>query len=251
MNSAALQAAKARLRILMKDRLSRLSPESVTAQSETLFKTLLNFKPYQDAKALGVFLSMPRCEIQTDAIVRHALAAGKHVFVPYLHRSRLPKGEGPARIMDMVKVRDVHDYESLRHDKWGIPSVDESTVDQRQRSVGEIDGDSSADMPLDLIFLPGVAFDLDPKTREVRRLGHGKGFYDYFLHRYSLIASTEVERASQDGHAPVLLYALALKEQFIPPALGEAVPVGPHDQPIHGIILGDGQIKESASSDRD
>lgn len=187
---------------------------------------------------------MPGCEIQTDPIVRHALASGKQVFVPYLHKSGLPPGDGPARLMDMVSLKDVRDYESLQRDKWGIPSVDGATVHERQRSIGELDGERSADAALDLILLPGVAFDFDPETGAVRRLGHGKGFYDYFLHRYAL--ATKAEKASSNDGSAVLLYALALKEQILSPDAGEAVPVGPHDQPLDGIILGDGQIKQAA-----
>jgi 5-formyltetrahydrofolate cyclo-ligase len=192
---------------------------------------------------------MPGCEIQTDPIVRHALASGKQVFVPYLHKSGLPPGEGPVRLMDMVSLKSIQDYESLQRDKWGIPSVDSATVHERQRSVGELDGDRSADVLLDLILLPGVAFDLDPETGAVRRLGHGKGFYDYFLHRYAL--ATKTEKDSSSGDPSVLLYALALKEQLLSPTAGEAVPVGVHDQSLDGIILGDGQIKQSAGSNRE
>lgn len=191
-----------------------------------------------------MYLSMPNGEIQTDPIVRHALSSGKQVFVPYLHKSGLPSGEGPARLMDMVSLRDITDYESLQRDKWGIPSVDEASVNERQRSVGELEGKCSHHVPLDLILMPGVAFDTDPQTGTIRRLGHGKGFYDYFLHRYALRA-TEEERSS-DGHPSVLLYALALKEQFLPGSSGEAVPVGPHDQPIDGLFLGDGNYKQSS-----
>jgi 5-formyltetrahydrofolate cyclo-ligase len=189
---------------------------------------------------------MPGCEIQTDPIVRDALVSGKQVFVPYLHKSGLPLGEGPVRLMDMVSLKGIQDYESLQRDKWGIPSVDSATVHERQRSVGELDGERSADIPLDLILLPGVAFDLDPETGAVRRLGHGKGFYDYFLHRYAL--ATKTEKRSSNGGPSVLLYALALKEQFLCPTSGEAIPVGVHDQPLDGLILGDGQIKQSASN---
>ncbi|KAI8954468.1 5-formyltetrahydrofolate cyclo-ligase [Xylaria longipes] len=249
MNSTTLHAAKTHLRSLMKQRLSILSPDAVTSQSNAAFEALSGFKPYKEAKTVGVYLSMPGCEIQTDPIVRHALSSGKQVFVPYLHKSGLPPGEGPVRLMDMVSLKGARDYESLQRDKWGIPSVDSATVHERQRSIGELDGQRSADAPLDLILLPGVAFDLDPETGVVRRLGHGKGFYDYFLHRYALATKSE-KTSSKDGPS-VLLYALALREQLLSSTSGEAVPVGPHDQPLDGLILGDGQIKQSPSNNRD
>ncbi|KAI0521180.1 5-formyltetrahydrofolate cyclo-ligase [Xylaria bambusicola] len=251
MNSSTLHVAKTRLRSLMKQRLSTLSPDVITAQSNAAFDALSRFKPYQDAKSLGVYLSMPGCELQTDSIVRHALASGKRVFVPYLHKSGLPPGEGPMRLMDMVSLRDVEDYESLQRDKWGIPSVDGATVHERQRSIGELGGESATDASLDLILMPGVAFDFDPETGAMRRLGHGKGFYDYFLHRYALAVRTEKTSAPSRDGSSVLLYALALKEQLLSPTSGEAVPVGPHDQPLDGIVLGDGQIKQSISNSID
>jgi 5-formyltetrahydrofolate cyclo-ligase len=188
-------------------------------------------------------------EIQTAPIVRHALASGKQVFVPYLHASGLPKGEGPVRLMDMVSLHDVADYESLQQDKWGIPSVDAATVHTRQRSVGELDGDKRDDVPLDLILMPGVAFDVDPQSGAVRRLGHGKGFYDYFLHRYALAASARKDDASPQGAPSVLLYALALREQLLVPFAEESIPVGPHDQPLDGLFLGDSRIIKAANDD--
>ncbi|KAI1373668.1 5-formyltetrahydrofolate cyclo-ligase [Hypoxylon crocopeplum] len=241
MNSSALSAAKSQLRSLMKQRLAGLSQESITSQSARVFDSLSQFNPYVNAKRVAVYLSMPRGEIQTDPIVRHALSSGKQVFVPYLHKSGLRPSDGPTRLMDMVSLKDIEDYESLQKDKWGIPSVDTATVHERKRSVGELDGNRSEDVSLDLILMPGVAFDVDPMSKAIRRLGHGKGFYDYFLHRYALAASTE-----EHGRPAVLLYALALKEQLLSPSSGESVPVGPHDQPIDGLFLGDGQIKESA-----
>ncbi|KAI2624800.1 nagb/rpia/CoA transferase-like protein [Xylaria nigripes] len=248
MISSPLHVAKTHLRSLMKQRLSKLSPAAITLQSNAVFDTLSSFKPYEDAKNVGVYLSMPGCEIQTDSIVRHALASGKQVFVPYLYKSGLPPGEGPVRLMDMVSLNGLQDYELLQRDRWGIPSVDSATVHERQRSLAGSSGDGSARAPLDLILLPGVAFDLDPETGSVRRLGHGKGFYDYFLHRYAL--ATDTEKILSNTRPSVLLYALALKEQFLSPTSGEAIPVGPHDQTLDGIILGDGQVKQSAGSNR-
>lgn len=195
----------------------------------------MTFKPYVDANRISVFLSMPAAEVQTDDIVRHALDSGKQVFVPYLHKSPFPSNtEMPSRVMDMVRLKDVQDYESLTRDKWGIPSIDPATVHQRQRILGGPDAQQSDQAILDLILMPGVAFDIAPTSNEVRRLGHGRGFYDLFLERYA----EKLEQLQVKGPS-VLLYGLGLKEQFLSSAT-EEVPVGPYDQPLHGLILGDG-----------
>lgn len=176
-------------------------------------------------------------EVQTDEIVRHALASGKQVFVPFLHKSPFTSNPAiPARVMDMVRLNDVQDYESLKRDKWGIPSIDPATVHERQRILGGDDTLQADDQAtLDMVLLPGVAFDVSPQANEIRRLGHGRGFYDLFLERYvEKLENSNVKAPS------VLLYGLGLKEQFLSPAT-EEVPVGSYDQPLHGLILGDGK----------
>lgn len=207
----------------------------------TIHTKLLAFKPYADASRISVFLSMPAAEVQTDHIVRHALASGKQVFVPYLHKSSPASNSGadlniPGRVMDMVRLNSIGDYESLGRDKWGIPSIDPSTVAQRQRILGDHDAQHPNGETLDLVLMPGVAFDVAPDSKEIRRLGHGKGFYDFFLERYAK------KLGALSAHKPsVLLYGLGLEEQFLSSPT-EAVPVGPYDQPLHGLLLGDGRI---------
>jgi 5-formyltetrahydrofolate cyclo-ligase len=184
---------------------------------------------------------MPSGEIQTDAIVRDALVAGKEVFIPYLHKNPASP-DPPARVMDMVRLRDLADYESLQPDKWGIPSIDPATVQERARVLGGPDAQHYAGILLDFILMPGVAFSINPGDGAVRRLGHGKGFYDHFLSRHSAKAASLGQQES-----PVLLYGLALSEQFLSPSEG-AVPVGPLDHPLNGVILGNGEIKGSHSA---
>lgn len=243
--AASLVAAKQQLRSRMKQRLSALSHDAIAAQStpsgprpcspspahpphvgRAVFDALVAWKPYRDATRVSIFLSMPAAEVQTDAIVRHALACGKQVFVPYLHRPPPGSADAPARRMDMVSLAGLADYESLRPDRWGIPSVDPATVDRRRRVL-------AGSAHLDLMLVPGVAFDSDEAGR-IRRLGHGKGFYDLFLNTY----------LARDG-PPLLLYGLALAEQLLAPDEGERVPVGVHDRNLHGLILGSGQLRES------
>ncbi|KAK1256217.1 hypothetical protein MKX07_008476 [Trichoderma sp. CBMAI-0711] len=244
-------AAKQQLRRLLKQRLSQVSQESILAQSNTIFETLKSFKPYQDARRISIYLSMPAAEIQTDAIVRHALTSGKQVFVPYLHKSPLDEPGTPARVMDMVQLRDVRDYDGLQRDSWGIPSIDPATVHLRQRILGGGGGggpddaqDSEQATTLDLILMPGVAFDTDERGC-VRRLGHGKGFYDFFLNRY--LATKPHDEAG--GEHVLRFYGLALKEQLLDPMADEPVPMGQFDRKLHGLILGNGEIKLSPDAE--
>ncbi|CAI4210610.1 unnamed protein product [Parascedosporium putredinis] len=213
--AAPLVAAKQRIRVMMKQKLATLSSDSIATQSRVLFESLQSFQPYKEAKRISVYLSMPGGEIQTDAIVRHALQNGKQVFVPYLHKAQ-PDPQNPhlpARVMDMVQLSGLADYESLKPDKWGIPSIDPATVNERNRILGSGTEEARPGLlGLDLIFMPG-------------------GFYDFFISRYSHMYPARDEF----GRPSVLLYGLALKEQFLMHPEEEGIPVGPLDEPPHGI----------------
>jgi len=178
---------------------------------------------------------MPSGEIQTGPIVKFALQQGKHVFVPYLYRNESP--DGPKRLMDMVMLRNWEDYEDLERDGWGIPTVSEKGLEGRRR-VLEIGAEESKEKNgLDFICLPGVAFALEEneEASRVKRLGHGKGFYDFFLHRYR-------ELYEKDQAQKIKLYGLALEEQFLKGVDRMSVPVDDHDSPLDGVVLGDSCI---------
>lgn len=104
--------------------------------------------------------------------------------------------------MDMLALNSMEEFESLKPDKWGIPSLDEASISDRENCLGGY-GVASAWHPhtarkspgLDLIVMPGMAFD-----KSLRRLGHGKGYYDKFLARYS----TDEERKKSTPQRPFL-----------------------------------------------
>jgi len=180
---------------------------------------------------------MPTAEIQTDAIVRDALSLGKRVYVPYLERSQGSSPSTPKSVMDMLELRSLSDYDSLTRDSWGIPTIGEETVHERARIL------SKAEVSLDLIMVPGVAFCTDPASSLIRRLGHGKGFYDYFLHRYREGFKSRMDRMPSSSGTDVLLYGLALEEQVLPLSHNEPlVPVGEHDSLLHGLFVGNGTV---------
>ncbi|KAK2630450.1 hypothetical protein QTJ16_001270 [Diplocarpon rosae] len=238
--TSSLKTAKKELRSVMKKKLSGISPESIEAQSTIIFNSVTSYKPYRRAKRIGVYLSMPTGEVQTDAIVRHALKSGKQVFVPYIHEPQPLTPDTPRSVMDMVDLRSLSEYESLKRDGWGIPTVNADIVDQREHVPNISTKETQA---LDLILMPGVAFDVDPNTGFVRRLGHGKGFYDYFLHRYMQSRGSNVRETTTPG-TDVLLCGLAFHEQFLVSDAGSSVPVGDHDNLLHSLLVGDGKLWE-------
>lgn len=172
---------------------------------------------------------MPTGEINTSSIVRDALAGGKKVFIPYTYNLSEPREGQPKSIMDMVELQSVNDFETLEADKWGIPTPSKESVLSRENcfgGTGTSDGQlnsSGADAGLDLIVMPGMAFD-----SKFGRLGHGKGFYDYFL-----------TRCQQASRMPFRV-GLSLTEQFLSP--DEQVPMDSSDFRLDALITGDGKL---------
>jgi 5-formyltetrahydrofolate cyclo-ligase len=153
---------------------------------------------YKAARTISVYLSMPSGEISTSNIVRDALNQGKRVFIPFTYNASDPREGQPKSIMDMVELRSMNDFESLAVDKWGIPTPSKDSISSRANcfgSTGITNGDTSnISEGLDLIVMPGIAFD-----SSFGRLGHGKGFYDYFLNRCHQ-ASRMPFRGKNDWH---------------------------------------------------
>lgn len=121
---------------------------------------------------------MPGKEISTADIVLDALRHGKKVFIPYIHSV---ENDPKRKVMDMLRLKDEDDLQSLQPDSWGIPSLASNDIDHRENARGgeginrrQLSDKGSS--RLDVIFVPGVAFDV-----QNNRLGHGKGFYDRYL----------------------------------------------------------------------
>ena len=138
---------------------------------------------------------MPQGELSTRLIVLDALNQGKEVYVPYTYKSASVVKGVPSSVMDMVSLHSQADYDSLETDPWGIPTPAEASLTMRKKCLDFSgpqplagDGSSNALQNLEIIMIPGMAFD-----RRFARLGHGKGYYDCFLTRYH-------EKAAADAH---------------------------------------------------
>lgn len=144
-----MKSLKKQFRVQMKKKLARVSAESIKRQSQAVFNKVVGLTEYQTAKKVSIFLSMPT-ELDTRPLVEDILQRGKACYVPICTKDE----------MRMVRVKSLDDYNNLPLNSWNIPEPKAS--DGRP--------DCFEEGGLDLIIMPGLAFDLNGN-----RIGYGKG----------------------------------------------------------------------------
>ncbi|MFH1921951.1 MAG: 5-formyltetrahydrofolate cyclo-ligase [Planctomycetota bacterium] len=131
-----------------------------------------------------------RSEVRTRPFLATALGGSKRIVVPYCHGDRL--GLFLLKSMEELAVGTFKVLEPKRE----LRALDDRRVDPSR---------------LDLVMVPGVAFD-----RRGARLGHGRGYYD------RLLAGVRPNTA---------LVALAFECQLFP-----EIPTEPHDVYMNKVI---------------
>jgi 5-formyltetrahydrofolate cyclo-ligase len=197
---------KASLRKQMRSRLSELSIETMREESQLVWDRLFQLDVYKQARSVGVFLSMPKGEILTDALLADAVDKKKRIYVPQVGEN-FEKSD-----MELVHV-DVHKNfvspQNWPKNRWGIPEPPSDSLLQAAKP-----GD------LDLVIVPGLAFD-----EHANRLGQGKGYYDRFIARMLL---------TPDVKHPVLV-AVGLQCQMLRGDM--AIPTQEYDQPMDIVVV--------------
>ncbi|KAI0048487.1 nagb/rpia/CoA transferase-like protein [Auriscalpium vulgare] len=212
---ATVQAHKRALRKAVAIRTKSLSPTDVESQSRQIADRVLSSPWFQRSRTVSCYLSMPTGEVDTAPLVHEILRLGKALFVPKIDVSTAGR-------MDLLRVYGEEDLASMPSGVWGIK---EPTTHWREGPrAGAMD--DSNDL-LDLILVPGVAFD-----PSLARLGHGKGYYDRYITSYAAHA------ASKSAPRP-LLVALSLREQLLESG---AVPMSEHDWKMDFIVGPDGTL---------
>ncbi|KAM5537595.1 hypothetical protein V8D89_008673 [Ganoderma adspersum] len=216
--STTLRQQKAALRKTMRGLLTTLSNDEIQAQSRAITSTLLALPEFQRSKNVSCFLSMPSAEVDTSAVVAAILSTGKNLFVP----KTTDKAQG---IMDFFQIFDVDDLRALPRGLWDIREPDEVHNGTQRPTTS-----NGSTEPLDLIVMPGLAFD-----RSLSRLGHGKGYYDRFLASYT----ATLHARQQPAQLRPRLVAVALREQIL--EAGQ-VPAGEMDWKVDVIVGPDGLV---------
>jgi 5-formyltetrahydrofolate cyclo-ligase len=209
-----IRRKKQELRKRIRNSIKELTQQEVQQQSMRVWQRVFDLPVYQSANSVGLFLSMPHGEINTDALLEDCVLRGKSIYVPEVGKN--------FEYCDMQLRKVVHDSDNvdpLFHkrwptNKWNIP-------------------EPPPDMPLivakpgdlDLLIMPGLGFD-----RFRNRLGQGKGYYDRFLARMNVPSS------SASPSKPLPLVAVALTTQLV---VDTSIPMAEYDHPMDLIVLPD------------
>jgi 5-formyltetrahydrofolate cyclo-ligase len=158
-----------------------LSKEVAAEKSRKIIESLVCLKEYIDALIVMPYISL-NIEVDTREFIKNELLKGRNMVVPFVEAGN-------------IQVSMLKDFENLIEGEFGVLEPM-----KKERYDGKID----------LVIVPGIAFDLHGG-----RIGFGKGYYDKFLDRF------------KDS----LRVGLAFEEQIV-----DNLPCEEHDQPVDIII---------------
>ena len=175
-----MQAKKKQLRKLVKVRIKALSAAEKENRATALLRAIWNYPLFASAQHVMLFWPLPD-EINTIPLIEHAHAVGKNVFLPVV------VGD------DLV-----------------VKPYNPTTMQPGAFGILEPQGNPVSPALLDVIIVPGVAFDAS-----CNRMGRGKGFYDRLLANISV---------------PTI--GVCYAEQYY-----LNIPTEQHDVPLHHVIM--------------
>ena len=144
------------LRRKMKIKIKHQKAQERRKRSGVIHKKLFLNEDFLKSRCAMLYVSKGTGEVETGPIIKKALTMGKKVVLPVT--SVRDKNIKPVYLKDIKR---------LKKGLYGIYEP-EGPSDRRPAALKDID----------LVIVPGVAFD-----RSNNRIGHGKGYYDNFLRR--------------------------------------------------------------------
>ena len=199
MDSKSLDSDKSALRAHVRDRIRGMDAGAREAASRHACERLASDRRFTGASSVMLYMPM-RSELDVTPLAMAALRQGKRVSVP--------RADAAAGTLTPIGV-----------DSFGADSMPTDSMGVRTPS----DGPEVAPDSLDLVVVPGMAFD-----RSGHRLGRGAGYYDRFLSRLSPRTATA---------------GICFDEQLV-----DAVPHGDHDRTVDCVITPSHTISASRTS---
>jgi len=167
---------------------SALPKDEKDLNSKNIFKKLKRTDEFINSKNI-MFYVATRNEVQTENMIKKSLSMGKNIFIPIMINN----------CNNLISSLLIDFDNELEKNNQGIlePKEEFKRIFSPEK--------------LDLIIVPGVAFDC-----KGNRIGRGKGYYDRFLKKVKPSAAK---------------IALAYEVQIV-----EKIPIGINDVSIHKVI---------------
>ena len=151
--SDAIRTSKAQLRTECKHHREELGDDLVARHSARIRERILQLDEWGDAEVVHTYVDSKSNEVETRQLIQVALDRGRRVFVPLVTSTGRPP----------LHQAEIRSLDELVAGFFGLL--------QPAAAVA-----SSEPIPVDLVIVPGLAFDA-----RGGRLGWGRGFYDDFL----------------------------------------------------------------------
>ena len=208
-----------------------LSEEEKVRMSEKICMKVTAIEEYKNADLILAYIP-DRLEADCRPLILDALKEGKKVAIPKVDFAALKEGrsrmdfyflDGRKSLEEQLESGAYGILEpkgGLEKLIWGVAGRERPVRGKNCETVFERVSVKDVPEPLPFVIVPGVAF-----TKDGKRLGHGKGFYDIYI-----------EEMQQHGAKPFLC-GFCLPCQIV-----EEIPIDEHDVRMDCVISQEGQF---------
>ena len=167
--------SKQTIRNQIKEKLASIPEYQLKAESEKICSTIINSKDYKNCTTLLAYMPLPD-EADITPVISDALVHSKSVYLP--------------RITPGTNQMEFYRFTTGSRTDTGSYGISEPEPDETQNFIKFLKTPAQVPQQI-LILVPGRAF-----TKDGRRLGRGKGFYDIYFSR--LTDATKNMTSSKD-----------------------------------------------------
>ncbi|KAH9773588.1 5-formyltetrahydrofolate cyclo-ligase [Citrus sinensis] len=205
---------KRSLRSKIRKDLKNMDPIQRSQEDTAVQDIVLESSWFKASRNICAYISCASLrEVDTSRIVSEILSNQTDGNGQMRKKLYVPRVEDKNSNMRMLKISAVKDLVA-------------NSMNILEPSLLDSDGNQCEDVmqasePVDLLILPGLAFD-----RSGGRLGRGGGYYDVFLKKYQKLAQ---EQKWKQPLLVALLYSLQLVDE-------ESIPVTPYDVPVDALV---------------
>nr|XP_043635760.1 5-formyltetrahydrofolate cyclo-ligase, mitochondrial isoform X2 [Erigeron canadensis] len=216
-NLDAIFAQKRVLRSKVKKDLRSMDPTLRSHEDDAIQNLILEAPWFKSSMRLCAYISCSALrEVDTSKVLQHVLRNPNEETAKKLY---VPRVEDKNCYMRMLNISGMDDLIANSMNILEPAPTDANGNDREDVML--------ANEPVDLLLLPGLAFD-----RTGRRLGRGGGYYDTFLSKYQ-------EQAKERNWKQPLLIALSYSVQILEEGV---IPLTPSDVFIDALVSPSGFI---------